>query len=300
MKCVGGPYPAAAKLRAISSPIRSDSPAATRAMMQPPKPPPVIRAPRAPEARAISTARSTCGTVISKSSRMDSCEASRSGARSAMRPARSTSTASSTRAFSVTTWRTRRRITGSESCSSAASEIGDVAQRRHAEQPGGLLAAGSAGCVLAVDQRMRSLGVQDQDFQAGAARVEPNLLGRVGPAVEEQRMAGGAQGRGGLVHQAGRGPDEDVLGAPGQLGSLQTGDLEVVEVGQSSEHGALQSGRGGQAGAFRHVGCQHQIGSTNPMPGLLEGPHHARDVRLPTCHSRLQVGGTEDLRSSHC
>ena len=50
MKCVGGPYPAAANFPATSSPIRSESPASTRAMMQPPKPPPVIRAPRAPAA----------------------------------------------------------------------------------------------------------------------------------------------------------------------------------------------------------------------------------------------------------
>ena len=36
---------------------------------------------------------------------------------------------------------------------------------------------------------------------------------------------------------------------------------------------------------------KHQVGSTNVMPGLLEGPHHTCHVRLPACHSRLQVGG---------
>ena len=49
-------------------------------MMQPPKPPPVIRAPSAPASRAASTARSTVGTVISKSSRIEVCEAFSSGA----------------------------------------------------------------------------------------------------------------------------------------------------------------------------------------------------------------------------
>ena len=81
-------------------------------------------------------------------------------------------------------------------------QISHVAQRRHTEQPGGFLAAGSTGCVLAVDQRMRRLRIEDEYFQAGAAGVEENLLGCVGAAVEEQRMAGGAQGRGGLIHQA--------------------------------------------------------------------------------------------------
>ena len=71
--------------------------------MQPPKPPPVIRAPSAPAARADSTARSTVGTVISKSSRIEAWEASSSGPSSATRPARSTSAAACTRAFSVTT-----------------------------------------------------------------------------------------------------------------------------------------------------------------------------------------------------
>ena len=43
----------------------------TSAITQPPKPPPVIRAPYAPAASAASTARSTSGTVISKSSRSE-------------------------------------------------------------------------------------------------------------------------------------------------------------------------------------------------------------------------------------
>ena len=57
----------------------SARPSGTSAMMQPPKPPPVIRAPSAPASLAASTARSTVGTVISKSSRMEACEASSSG-----------------------------------------------------------------------------------------------------------------------------------------------------------------------------------------------------------------------------
>ena len=43
-------------------------------------------------------------------------------------------------------------------------QVGDVAQRGDSEQPRGLLTAGSAGGVFTVDQRMRCLGVQNQDF----------------------------------------------------------------------------------------------------------------------------------------
>ena len=145
-------------------------------MMQPPNPPPVIRAPSAPGG-----AGRFDGKVHLRHSDLESRRASkrarRPGAVPGRRfgPARSTLTASSTRAFSVTTWRTRRRITGSGSSLQSGIQVGDVSQRRHAEHPRGLLTAGSASCVFTVDQRMRCLGVQDQDLQASAGwcRIEP-------------------------------------------------------------------------------------------------------------------------------
>ena len=212
-------------------------------MMQPPKPPPVIRAPRAPEARAVSTARSTCGTVISKSSRIDACEASRRGARSVRRPARSTLTASSTRAFSVTTWRTRRWITGSGSWSRAASRS---VTSRNAGTPSSRAASSQLARRAAYSLSTSAWGVlvsRTRISSPALGGVETNLLSVVSPAVEEERVPGGAQGGGGLVHQTCRGPDERILRAPRQLGTLQSGDVEVVEVGEGTKHGTLQCGR---------------------------------------------------------
>jgi hypothetical protein len=90
---------------------------------------------------------------------------------------------------------------------------------------------------------MWSLGVQHQNLQAGAGRVEEDLFGCIDPAVEEQRMAGGAQGGCGLVHQTSRCPHKDVFGAPRELGPLYAIDVEVIEVGEGSEHCTLQSRR---------------------------------------------------------
>src|SRR5215203_6778292 len=112
-------------------------------------------------------------------------------------------------------------------------KLSDVSQRRHPEQLRGLLTTGSAGSIFAVDQCMGGLGIQHQDLQAGSCCVESNLLSVVGPAVEEECVAGCAQRSGGLVHEACRRPDEGVLRVPGELGAVQSSNVEVVEVGQS-------------------------------------------------------------------
>jgi hypothetical protein len=60
--------------------------------------------------------------VISKSSRIEACDAVISGPISRTRPDRSSATVSSTRWFSVTTCRARRSITGSETRERSATE----------------------------------------------------------------------------------------------------------------------------------------------------------------------------------
>ncbi len=70
------------------------------------------------------TAVSSSGQEISKSSRMETCDADSIGPIWAIFPARSSSTVASTRAFSVTTCRARRRITGSSSDPAASSWSG--------------------------------------------------------------------------------------------------------------------------------------------------------------------------------
>ncbi len=100
-------------------------------MALPPNPPPVMRAPTAPASIAASTAVSSSGQEISKSSRIEACEATSSGPSRSKSPSRRASTAASTRAFSLTTWRARR-TPGSPSAPAAASTCSGVASRRAA------------------------------------------------------------------------------------------------------------------------------------------------------------------------
>ena len=67
--------PASRSARRTASSTAATPSTGTRAITQPPKPPPVIRAPSAPAAVAVSAIKSMCAVVISKSSRMDACEA---------------------------------------------------------------------------------------------------------------------------------------------------------------------------------------------------------------------------------
>src|ERR1700758_3658973 len=112
-----GPAPAAAWVRVITgranpashtrrrtaSPTESIRSVGTKAITQPPKPPPVIRAPRAPAPTAVSAIRSMCSVVISKSSRMDACEEVKMRPASAKSELPSAATKSTTRRFSVST-----------------------------------------------------------------------------------------------------------------------------------------------------------------------------------------------------
>ena len=86
-------------------------------------------------------------------------------------------TTSSTRAFSVTTCRTRRRITSS--ASRPARRPGRPGRRAAPARPSSAAAclAGPVPLgVLAVDQRVRRPGVDHQQGQPGAGEVERHLL----------------------------------------------------------------------------------------------------------------------------
>ena len=198
---------------------RSTSPgrsAATSAMAEPPKPPPVIRAPSAPAATAASTAVSSSGTEISKSSRIEACEARNSAPTARKSSARkAAATVSRTRSISVTTCRARRRSRSEESGPERVARGRPAATSRRlgdAELAGGRLAGVAALGVLAVDQRVLGPGVDDEQGQPVRREVERHLLGVPVPAVQQQRVAGlREQGRG-LVHAAGRRQGDGVLG----------------------------------------------------------------------------------------
>ena len=100
-----------------------------------------------------------------------------------------------------------------------------------------------------------------------------------------------AQGRGRLVHQAGRCADEGVLGPPGQPGPVHRLDVEIVEVGECGQHGALQRGRGGQARPDRYVRGEHQVRAADLVARLAAAPRPPRRRRraqpvMPGCRSR--------------
>jgi hypothetical protein len=91
------------------SPTRSVAASVT---VEPPKPPPVMRAPWTPPAspmpRASSTSVSSSGALTSKSSRSDWWLSNISAPAPRQSPPASASAAARVRAFSVTTWRARR------------------------------------------------------------------------------------------------------------------------------------------------------------------------------------------------
>jgi len=98
----------------ISAAIFSTSLVRQRVTVEPPKPPPVMRAPRTPPSRPISCARlamrSNSGQETSKSSRREACEAAMRFPMLVKSPDLKAATASVVRAISVTTWRARRKI----------------------------------------------------------------------------------------------------------------------------------------------------------------------------------------------
>src|SRR4051794_6605193 len=102
-KISGRAKPAPANARATASVTAALSPARTNAIADPPNPPPVMRAPRAPASTAADTAVSSSRIDTSKSSRSERCDASRRGPSAVTSPPVKMATASSTRAFSLTT-----------------------------------------------------------------------------------------------------------------------------------------------------------------------------------------------------
>ena len=98
-----------------------------------------------------------------------------------------------------------RRRRGELSASDGRVGVGDVAQGGDAEVGAGLLDGGPPVAVLAVDQPVRRVGVDDHQSRSprtskssGTCRVAPSA------AVEEQGVAGAGEHRDRLVHAAGR------------------------------------------------------------------------------------------------
>ena len=111
--------------------------------MQPPKPAPVIRAATTPGvASAISTRASSSGETTSKSSRSEAWLPAQARPTAARSEAASASIEASTRAFSVTTWRQRRKVSSSTRTATAGS-IASVTSRSE-RMPGSSTASAAA------------------------------------------------------------------------------------------------------------------------------------------------------------
>ena len=96
-------------------------------------------------------------------------------------------TAASTRRFSETTCRARRRRTGSSSDSTAVRP--GVPQALHTEGPRGRGALGTPVAVASVGQGVADPGVDDQQHQAGLLDGELDRGGAPVGEVEQQRVA---------------------------------------------------------------------------------------------------------------
>jgi len=105
-------------------------------------------------------------------------------------------------------------------------------------------------------------------------QVERHLGYRPVETVEQQRMTDpAAQGRG-LVHAAGRGLGDGVLGIDTDSGECRAGIIiagqaQVQEVGNRHGDGALERRGAGEPGAQRHLAVQHEVKSADLVACLL-------------------------------
>ena len=170
------------------------------------------------------------------------------------------------------------------------------ATSRKAGTPSSRAASSQLRRRVAYSLSTRACGVlvsSTSSSKPGPARSSATCSAVVGAAVEEQRVPRGAQRGRRLVHQAGGRTDELVLRPLGQLGPLDQGDVQPVEVDQRGQHGALQRRGGGQSGPDRHVGGEHQVGALDPVSGPLQRPDHAGDVRGPAGHPGVELVAAE-------
>ena len=165
-----------------------------------------------PADRAVSTARSSSAQEISKSSRIEAWEASSRGPMAAGPGGPAAPPSRSTRWFSVTTWRTRRKVSWSRSpLASSRSSEPDVAQAPHAKDLGGEFARFPAGRIAAVGVGMAETRVSMTSSTSPGVGVERHQPASSGPGSRGRRRGRRGPERGGLVHDAGGRADEVVL-----------------------------------------------------------------------------------------
>ncbi len=267
-------------------------------MMQPPKPPPVIRAPSAPPAPGrlhgevhgrhgdleVVPHRGV-GGVQQRAQLGDPARAQQVGRR--QHPAVLGHHVPDPAAHHLVRQPAERGV-----------EVGHVAQRRHPEQPGGVLAAGPAGGVLAVDQGVRGPGVQHQQLQpgggAGRARTGSSAWlrqskNRAWPAVLRVEAAWsispvGAPTNSFSARRASLARSSGAISSPSRSTS-------AVSTAHSS---AAEEDRPAPTGTSE---VSTRSAPPTRCPASLQGPDHAGDVRRT---SPAGPGTRSSARRSRC
>ena len=276
-----------------AGPAGRGAPGGSSASTEPPKPPPTMRAPAAP-------ARLSCATVVLDLGHARLVVVAQAGVRGVEQPAglgrspaSSAATIASTRAFSESTWRARRRSgSGSRAAASgsAAREVLDAERL-----------AGGAALRAALVVAARGVAV----LGAGVERHEPPVaeLERHGLELERARSRSAAprparlQQRRELVEQPGLGADPVVLDAraePRQLGAV--GLLGAGEREQREAERGLERRGGGEAGALRDVAGERQPRARHVDAGGAQLRDRAAHERAPALGA-VRRGGRGTRRS---
>ncbi len=206
-----------------------------------------------------------------------------------------------TRSISVTTCRTRARVSSSSSRASAASRPSTLTSRRVAT-PSAAAARSQAARRAAYWPSTSACSARvstTRRARPAASRSTGTCSTSPGTAVEEDRVAGGRAQRRGLVHAPGRGAGHLVLGAlaqgrrsgpPGVVGQ----QAEVEQVGEGGDEAALQRRRAREPGAHRHVAGHGDLDARHLDAVLAQGPHDTGEV----CRPARRCAG-RDVRNGH-
>jgi len=194
-------------------------------------------------------------------------------------------TVSSTRWFSVITWRTRRKVSSSSrSRARGRSSISRSAARRTPRARAPAL-AGCPACGVAPGRVLVAhAGVDDEQFEAGGIETERDDLGLEGSAVEEHGRVPASEQRGRLVHDAGRCSDGHILSQLTDFRELGAAQAELPDVAQRQRDRALESCRRGQPRPDRHRRVDEDVEAghgAEVSAGASEGPGDAQRIGGP-------------------
>ncbi|SLN00293.1 hypothetical protein FM103_07710 [Corynebacterium xerosis] len=171
-----------------------------------------------------------------------------------------------------------------------------VAERRHAQGGGGALAVCPSGRVLAIDVGVLGAGIGDQQRESLGGEVPRDRAGREVAAVQEQRMPGAREHRGGLVQPSGRGTGEVGLGRDRGADPLKRRGAQRQQGLDRLRRGALESGGAGEPGAERHLAVDHDVHALGGGTGDVrpQRPQHPGHIRGPAVDGPgLEVAGMD-------